>query len=68
MSNRPAQAVRFKGRSFFALTITPEAPLADWLGRLDGWLVFSNGKGTNTLRVWALCVPTTSIPVEVTNY
>lgn len=38
MSTRPAQAVRFKGRSFFALTITPEAPLADWLGRLDGWL------------------------------
>lgn len=37
-------------------------------GRLDGWVVLSNGKATSTLRVWALCVPTNSIPVETTNY
>ena len=37
-------------------------------GRLDGWVVLSNGKATSTLRVWALCVPTTSIPVQTTNY
>lgn len=26
-------------------------------GRLDGWIVFGNSQHTDTLRVWALCVP-----------
>lgn len=33
-------------------------------GRLDGWIVFGNGQHTDTLKVWALCVPNTSIPVQ----
>lgn len=33
-------------------------------GRLDGWIVLGNGEYTSTLTVWALCVPTTSIPVD----
>ena len=33
-------------------------------GRLDGWIVLGNGQQTSTLTVWALCVPTTSIPVD----
>ena len=42
-------------------------------GRLDGWIVnFGNGEapstGNGSLEIWALCVPTTSIPVDVTNY
>lgn len=36
-------------------------PKAD---RLDGWIVFGNGVHTDTLKVWALCVPTTSIAVQ----
>lgn len=42
--------------------------------RLDGWVVkFGNGPapGTNpgdVLQVWALCVPTTDIEVQTTNY
>ena len=36
--------------------------------RLDGWIVFSNAKATGTLRVWALCVPKTDIPVQVVDY
>jgi hypothetical protein len=36
-------------------------------GRLDGWVVFSNGQNTSTLQVWALCVPTTSIAKQVTH-
>lgn len=32
--------------------------------RLDGWIVFGNGVATDTLVVWALCVPNTSIPVD----
>lgn len=32
--------------------------------RLDGWIVLGNGEYTETLTVWALCVPTTSIPVD----
>jgi len=43
MSSRPAQAIRFKGRSYFSLTISPDAPLADWMERLDGWLERSPG-------------------------
>ena len=33
-------------------------------GRLDGWIILGNGKATDNLKVWALCVPTTSIPVD----
>lgn len=43
MSVRPAQAIRFKGRSYFSLTISPELPLDAWMQRLDGWLERSPG-------------------------
>ncbi|MDB5570663.1 MAG: minC [Hyphomicrobiales bacterium] len=43
MSARNAQAVRFRGRSFFALAISPDAPVSAWLERLDGWLERSPG-------------------------
>jgi hypothetical protein len=33
-------------------------------GRLDGWIVLGNGKYTDNLRVWALCVPNDSIEVQ----
>jgi hypothetical protein len=37
-------------------------PKAD---RLDGWIALGNGEYTDNLKVWALCVPTTSIPTQV---
>ncbi|MFN3889701.1 MAG: septum site-determining protein MinC [Beijerinckiaceae bacterium] len=43
MSVRPTQAIRFKGRSYFSLTISPELPLDGWMNRLDGWLERSPG-------------------------
>ncbi len=43
MSVRSAQAIRFKGRSYFSLTISPELPLDGWMERLDGWLERSPG-------------------------
>lgn len=33
-------------------------------GRLDGWIVLGNGRYTETLTVWALCVPNTSVAVD----
>lgn len=33
-------------------------------GRLDGWIVFGNSQYTDTLKVWALCVPTNAITVQ----
>jgi hypothetical protein len=33
-------------------------------GRLDGWIVAGNTINTTDLRVWALCVPRTSIKVQ----
>ena len=39
-------------------------PKAD---RLDGWIVLGSGGWSETLKVWTLCVPTTSIPVQVTD-
>jgi len=40
------------------------APKAD---RLDGWIVLGNGAYTGTLKVWALCVPNTSIAAQTVN-
>ena len=37
-------------------------------GRLDGWIILGNGEYTETLTVWALCVPTTSIPVDADTF
>ncbi len=35
---RPRHSIRFRGRSFLALVLAPEAPLIDWIAKLDGWL------------------------------
>lgn len=43
MSVRTTQAIRFKGRSYFSLTLSPELPLAGWMTRLDAWLERSPG-------------------------
>jgi hypothetical protein len=39
-------------------------PKAD---RLDGWIVLGNGQYTDNLKVWALCIPKTNIPVRTVN-
>lgn len=35
---RPRHSIRFHSRSFHAMALTPETPLADWLAELDSWL------------------------------
>src|SRR5262245_48260178 len=40
---QPGPSFRFRGRSFLALALAPELPIADWLGELDGWLRRSEG-------------------------
>lgn len=35
--------IRFRGRSYLALVLTPEAPLEDWFAGLDAWSVQSPG-------------------------
>ena len=36
-------AIRFRGRSFLAFTLTPVPPIAEWLGELDKWIGNSPG-------------------------
>jgi septum site-determining protein MinC len=40
---QPGSSFRFRGRSFLALALAPELPIADWLRELDGWLRRSEG-------------------------
>ncbi len=35
---RPRHSIRFRGRSFLALVLAPEAPLSEWVEKLDAWL------------------------------
>lgn len=39
----PRMQIRVRGRSFMAFVITPEPPLAHWLGELDGQMARSPG-------------------------
>ena len=41
--SQPQPAIRFRGRSFLAFALTPEPPVADWLGELDKWARNSPG-------------------------
>jgi septum site-determining protein MinC len=38
-----AKSIRFRARSFVAFTLTPEAPLSEWLESLDRWIGNSPG-------------------------
>ncbi len=40
---RPRHSIRFHSRSFHAMALAPQAPLAEWLGELDAWLERSPG-------------------------
>jgi len=42
-SARPRGAMPLRGRSYMAFALTPEPPIADWLGELDVWLRGSSG-------------------------
>ena len=59
-SNEFSVSASFPGRMDWS-TGTPKA------GRLDGWIILGNGKYTDNLKVWALCVPTVDIPVQQVN-
>lgn len=43
IQSRPTRAIRFRGRSFQALALCPEAPFEGWLQELDRWLERSPG-------------------------
>lgn len=40
---RPRAPMRFRGRSFMAFSLAPEAPIAEWLAELDIWMANSAG-------------------------
>lgn len=40
---RPRHSIRFHSRSFHAMALAPQAPLAEWLAELDSWLERSPG-------------------------
>ncbi len=40
---RPRHSIRFHSRSFHAMALAPQAPLADWLAELDAWVGRSPG-------------------------
>src|SRR5262249_9091746 len=40
---RPRGSMRFRGRSYMAFALTPEPPVADWLGEIDEWIRNSAG-------------------------
>ena len=40
---RQRGAMPLRGRSYMAFALTPEPPIADWLGELDAWLGSSPG-------------------------
>lgn len=42
-SARQRGAMPLRGRSYMAFALTPEPPIADWLGELDAWLRGSGG-------------------------
>ena len=37
------KSIRFRARSFVAFALAPEAPLTEWLQRLDSWTENSPG-------------------------
>jgi septum site-determining protein MinC len=40
---RPRTSIRFHGRSYHAMVLSPEQPVENWLGDLDAWLARSPG-------------------------
>src|SRR5262245_34272703 len=40
---RQPRSMRFRGRSYIAFVLTPEAPIFDWLADLDAWTRRSTG-------------------------
>jgi septum site-determining protein MinC len=40
---RPRHSIRFHGRSYHAMVLAPELPVANWLAELDTWLERSPG-------------------------
>lgn len=42
-AQKPRHSIRFRSRSFHAMVLAPEQPVADWLLELDAWLARSPG-------------------------
>ncbi|MFW6076555.1 MAG: septum site-determining protein MinC [Hyphomicrobiales bacterium] len=43
IATRPRSSLRFRGRSFLAIVLTPEMPVEGWLAEVDAWLARTPG-------------------------
>jgi septum site-determining protein MinC len=43
IATRPRSSLRFRGRSFLAIVLAPEMPVAGWLAEVDAWLARTPG-------------------------
>lgn len=43
VATSPRSSLRFRGRSFLAIVLTPEVPVDGWLAELDAWLTRTPG-------------------------
>ena len=43
IATRPRSSLRFRGRSFLAIVLTPEVPVEGWLAEVDAWLARTPG-------------------------
>ena len=43
IATRPRSSLRFRGRSFLAIVLSPEMPVANWLAEVDAWLARTPG-------------------------
>jgi septum site-determining protein MinC len=43
VATRPRSSLRFRGRSFLAIVLTPEMPVEGWLAEVDAWLARTPG-------------------------
>jgi septum site-determining protein MinC len=60
IATRPRSSLRFRGRSFLAIVLTPEMPVAGWLAEVDAWLARTPG----FLAGKPLVVDVTGLPLE----
>ena len=61
IAEHPRHALRFRGRSFLALVLAPEAPLAGWMEELDSW----NAKSPGFFLARPVILDLSAGPVEV---
>ena len=64
IATRPRSSLRFRGRSFLAIVLTPEMPFEGWLSEVDAWLARTPG----FLAGKPLVVDLTGLSVDKTEF